>query len=230
MPSTVMAGAIFDMDGTILDSSPMWESVEGSVLLEFGYEPKPTLRRDCLPLGALDTAPFLKRDYGMRESLEEINAGIDRRISQYYFREAALKPGALGFLQTLKRNGVRLALATATDRKYALPALELTGVLPLFDAVLTCAELGHTKREPHIFLRAMELMGTDTASTWLFEDALYAIRTAKRLGVTTCAVADPASAFQWNLLMQDADYHLLSFLDWQDTLPLTAQALPHGLR
>ena len=53
---------------------------------------------------------------------------------------------------------------------------------------------------------------------------------AKRLGITTCAVADPASAFQWNLLMQDADYHLLSFLDWQDTLPLTAQALPHGLR
>ena len=223
MEHMTIAGAIFDMDGTILASSKMWETVESSVLLSFGYTPKPTLRQDVLPLGALDTGPFLKEDYHMRQSVEEINDAIDRRISKYYLSEASLKPGIQDLLQTLRAHGVQLALATATERKHVTPALELTGILPLFDVILTCPEVGHTKHEPQIFQAAMTSMGTTPEETWLFEDALYAIRTAGAMGIVTCAMGDPANRPLWPELLRTADYCLPSAEEWRRILPFAGR-------
>lgn len=214
----LITGAIFDMDGTILDSSAMWETVEASILLELGYTPKPTLLEDVLPLGALDTAPFLKKDYRMKESAEEINAAIDRKIARYYRCDAQLKPGALEFLKALKSRGVRLALATATARRHALAALELTGALPLFDAVLSCEETGHTKYEPVIFLEALRLLGTDRHATWVFEDALYALRTARASGFPVCGVEDRSAWRQREEIQAEADCYLPSFEQWENVL------------
>lgn len=215
-----ITGAIFDMDGTILDSSGLWETVESGVLLELGYTPKPSLQEDVLPLGALDTAPFLKQDYRMKESVAEINARIDRKIARYYRCEAALKPGALEFLETLRGRGVRLALATATARRHALAAMELTGALRLFDAVLSCEEIGFTKYDPAIFHEALRILGTARSTTWVFEDALYAIRTARASGFPVCGVEDAFSRRYRQEIQAEVSYYLPSLAQWDSILPI----------
>lgn len=208
-----ITAAIFDMDGTILDSSAMWAEVSPTVLRSFGVEPRPSIYHDMLPLGMGEFAPTLKRDYALPQPVEIIEAAIERIVRQYYEEEAQLKPGALEFLQALKAAGVPVALATATDRFLVEPALRLTGAWELFDAVYTCAEVGKSKNDPLIYRLAAGTSPKETA--WVFEDALYAIETARADGFPVCAVADHAAAFQWDDICAAASCALDSLEFWR---------------
>ena len=208
-----ITAAIFDMDGTILDSSAMWAEVPPTVLRSLGVQPKESIYQDMLPLGMADFAPTLKRDYGLQQSEEELWAAMDTLVRRYYENEAQLKPGALEFLKALKAAGVPLVLATATDRYLVEPALRLTGVWELFDAVYTCTEVGRGKYDPLIYRLAAG--SSPKATTWIFEDALYAIATARDDGFPVCAVADGESAFQWEEIQALANCSLERLTDWR---------------
>ncbi len=210
-----LTAAVFDMDGTLLDSSAMWAEVSPAVVRQFGAEPRPSIYRDMLPLGMREFAPRLKADYGLEPPVEEIARAIEAKVERYYFEEAALKPGALAFLRALKAAGVGIALATATDRRLLEPALARTGALPLLDAVFTCGEVGAGKHEPTIFRRAAEALGAPKAETWVFEDALYAIETARADGFPVCAVADAQTGFQWDAIRAAATCALEDFRQWR---------------
>ena len=218
---TNISAAIFDMDGTILDSGAMWDQVPFAVVRRLGYVPKATLRADVRPLEMREFAPFLREDYGMQEPVEEIHRITESIVRHYYRHKAALKPGALEFLRRLKAAGVPLALATATERYLLEPALAAAGVLPLLDAVCTCREAGHDKRRPDVYFQAAQALGTEPAKVWVFEDALYAVETAKAAGFHVCAVADPAFADCRSRICDLADCFLAHFADWQ-TLPFAA--------
>ncbi len=205
--------AIFDMDGTILDSTAMWASSAAHVVTALGYTPKDTIERDTLPLGMLEYAPFLKQDYQLPHSLEEINRVLEERLVRYYNEEATLKPGALDFLRMLKGRGVTLVLATATDRYLLEPALRLTGADVLFDEIYTCGEVGHSKHTPEIYRAALGSTPKDAA--WIFEDACYAVHTAVNDGFQVCAVADSAAVHQWDEIAAAAACTLEDYRRWQ---------------
>lgn len=219
-----ITGAIFDMDGTILDSTEAWDACPPAVLRQWGYEPKPNLEEAVYPLGTMDIAAFLKDDYHMTQSVDEIYDAVLARMEQYYTQQATLKPGAKELLTYLKARGVKLSLATATVKTCAISAMELTGVADLFDHILSCEEVGHTKREPHIFVECLQRMGTTPESTWLFEDALHSIRTAKELGLTLCGVADPSAAFQRSDMRRECHFFLEELTQWK-TLPFAASRM-----
>lgn len=208
-----ITAAIFDMDGTILDSSPMWGDVSPMVLRRYGVEPRESIRRDMLPLGMREFAPALKRDYNLPQPVEVIAGDIEEIVRTYYLKEAQLKPGALDFLKALKAAGVPVALATATDRELLEPALRRTGAWELFDAIYTCAEVGVGKSSPEIYRRAAG--SSPKATTWVFEDALYAMETARADGFPVCAVADGETAFQWEEICAVATCTLESFEAWR---------------
>lgn len=214
-----ITAAIFDMDGTILDSGPMWAEVSPTVLRSLGVEPKESIYRDMLPLGMGEFAPVLKRDYNLPQPVEIVAAAIEEIVLRYYREEAQLKPGALEFLKALKAAGVPVALATATDRFLVELALERTGARALFDAVYTCSEVGRSKNDPLIYRLAAGTSPKETA--WVFEDALYAIETARADGFPVCAVADWETAFQWAEICAAATCTLDRFSDWR-TLPFAA--------
>ncbi len=214
---------IFDMDGTILDSSEMWDTVAENVIMAWGYTPKPTIREDVLPLGFLDMAPYLKSEYHMTQSIDEINAAIAERTGRYYTSEAELKPGALELMKTLKANGIKVGLLTATSHVFAEPAMRLVGAWELFDAAISCAEIGFTKYGPEPFEEALSRLGTSVEDTWVFEDALYAVQTAKSMGFRVCAIADSAAAFQWADIQKTADCCMDTFDQWLELLPFAHQ-------
>lgn len=205
--------AIFDMDGTILDSMPMWNRAAAYLVTTLGRTPKDTIERDTLPLGMLEYAPFLKKDYDLPQEVGEINQLLDAYLVRYYTQEATLKPGALDFLRMLKDRGVALVLATATDRRFLLPALALTGADVLFDDIYTCGEVGHGKRSPAIYRAA--LGDTPKEAAWIFEDACYAIHTAVDDGFHVCAVTDSTTEPWRTEIAATAHCVLEDFRSWQ---------------
>ena len=186
----MLQGAIFDVDGTLLDSMYIWDNLAANYLLKLGITPKPNIQDVFKTLSLEEAAIYYQTEYGVPYSKEEIMTSINQDIETAYFEEACLKPHVPEFLEALKQNGVKLALATATDDYLVKAALERGGVLHYFDALYTCTMVGSGKSRPDVYRAACAAIGTPKDKTMVFEDVLYTVQTAKADGFLTCAVRD----------------------------------------
>ncbi len=202
------------MDGTLLDSMPAWATVGRDFMLSKGVPPPPDVDANMLRMSLTEAAEYL-RELGVEESPEAIRAGLNRYVDGFYQNTAALKPGVAEFLRALRAAGVRMCVATASDRAQAEAAFARTGVLEHFDRVLTCTEIGTTKAEPLIFDAARAVMGTPRETTWVFEDARHAAETARRAGYPVCAVFDASEPDRAGLAAA-SDLYLESFAQAKD--------------
>lgn len=209
----MIQGAIFDVDGTLLDSMAVWANVGTEYLRSLGYEPREDLNETFKSMSLFQSARYCQSAYNMTLSIDEIIAGVNSRIERFYREEAALKPGAAEFLRRLREKGVGMCVATATDRPLVEAALERCGVLRYFSDIFTCFSVGHGKDEPVIYRAAAERLGAVPAKTVVFEDALYAARTAKRDHFVTAAVCDPYETCQAEL-RSTADIYITDYTDW----------------
>lgn len=188
-------GAIFDMDGTLLDSMPVWDQLSQRFLGQYGvtvtdadYE---AIEGTTQLQGAqyfIDTYPFLPFD------AQGLVNGLDELITARYEALAQPKDGVLRFLDRLRENKVKMAIATLTARHHAEKALRDRGMLNYFDFMLTIEDIGVSKRRPDIYLRTAEKLGLAADECIVFEDAPYAGETAKRAGFRVCGMAEPAYA------------------------------------
>lgn len=183
-------GAIFDLDGTLFDSMAVWDDYGETYLRTVGKTAKPGIREDMAELSMRQSAEYLRAEYGLTDSVETIQADMNRLVSQFYREVAPLKPGAAEFLHALRAKGIRICIATATDRAPVEAALRRCGIFDCLDRIFTCTEVGAGKQQPTIYRAAMQFLGTERTDTVIFEDALYAIRTAKNDGFLTVALYD----------------------------------------
>ena len=129
----MIQGAIFDADGTLLDSMGMWDTVGERYLASLGIPARPGLREILFPMSLTQCAAYLKQTYGLPQSCQAIADGINESIFTFYRDEVQAKAGAKAFLEALHRQGVAVTLATATDREVILAGLRRTSLLPLLD-------------------------------------------------------------------------------------------------
>ncbi|MGE4483923.1 MAG: thiamine diphosphokinase [Oscillospiraceae bacterium] len=206
-------GAIFDMDGTLLDSMPIWNDLGKKYLLSMGITPRPDLRERLRSLSLLQTAEYFSSDYGLMLSADEIMDGINSMLESFYRFDAPAKPGVKEFLEGLRQKGVKLCIATATDRCLVEPALKRTGLFEFFDTILTCTEVGSGKDEPEIFLQAANALGTPVSTTYVFEDAYYAAKTVKAAGFPLVVCYDESADKRRAALNALADKRIATFLE-----------------
>ena len=183
-------GAIFDVDGTLLDSMFIWDTIGETYLRSIGYQPKENLNETFKNMSLHQAARYYQTEYGVTQSIDEIMDGVNAMLERYYRFEVPLKPGVAELLERLRQDGVRLCIATVTDRHLVEAALDRCGVLSCFGEIFTCNEVGHGKDEPDIFEEALRFLGTRREETLVFDDALYAVRTAKEAGFPVAAVYD----------------------------------------
>lgn len=200
-------GAIFDVDGTLLDSMFIWDTIGETYLRSIGYQPKENLNETFKNMSLRQAARYYQTEYGVTQSIDEIMDGVNAMLERYYRFEVPLKPGAAELLERLRQNGVKLCIATATDRHLVEAGLDRCGVLSCFGEIFTCNEVGHGKDEPDIFEEALRFLGTEKAETVVFDDALYAVRTAKEAGFPVAAVYDSHEKAQDQIRML-ADVYL----------------------
>lgn len=183
-------GAIFDVDGTLLDSMFIWDTIGEAYLRSIGYQPKENLNETFKNMSLHQAARYYQTEYGVTQSIDEIMDGVNAMLERYYRFEVPLKPGVAELLERLRQDGVKLCIATATDRHLVEAALDRCGILSCFGEIFTCNEVGHGKDEPDIFEAALRFLGTEKSETVVFDDSLYAIRTAKETGFPVAAVYD----------------------------------------
>ncbi|MBR3691547.1 MAG: HAD family phosphatase [Clostridia bacterium] len=210
-----ISAAIFDMDGTILDSMHIWEEVSVSCLRRLGAEPKPSFKEDVRMMTLAESAEYCRSEYGIEASNEAIIDYIYSSVREFYDREAALKPGAEAFLRRLHAANIPMVLATATDRPFAEAALRRLGIRELFLEVLTCSEIGAGKNRPDIFLLAAERMNAAPAETLVFEDSYPALITARDAGFLLCGVYDRMSPDRQSELAEISHIYIRDFFSAQ---------------
>lgn len=203
-----MKGAIFDLDGTLLDSMGWWESFGSTYLKELGLTPTPGLDEEIKTLTLVQSANLLRDRFGVTASVPEILEDIDRRAEVFYREQVLLKKGAFSLLKALHTHGVKLCVATASDRGPALAALERNGVLQLFEAILTCTEEGVGKDRPDIYETAARRLVLPKEEVFVFEDALHAIQTAKKAGFVVVGVYDAGFLKEQEEIQRTADFYI----------------------
>ena len=211
----MIRGAIFDVDGTLLDSLPIWDTVAEDYLRSLGIEPRENLAETFKTFSLEQSAEYCRSVYGVKQSVKEIMDGIDAMMETFYRQTAPLKPGVAEFLRVLAQNGVKMAVATATDRHLIEAALTRCGVRAYFLDMFTCTSVGKSKNEPDIYRAAREALGTKKEDTWVFEDAYHAAKTAADDGFPVAALFD-ASEDEQDALKKTAKLYLRSF---EDALP-----------
>ena len=206
-------GAIFDLDGVLLDSMFIWDILGETYLKDQGIQPRDDVREALRPMSLLQAAQYFRDEYEMLDSVQAIIDGINHLVEHFYFDLAMPKPGVLDFLDKLMDNNVKMCITTATDRFIVDAALKRNKIEHYFDKIFTCTEVGHGKDEPDIYLCALEFLGMTKRDVVVFEDALYAINTAKKAGFSVATVYDSTALDQQTEIKKLADVYITTFQD-----------------
>lgn len=199
--------AVFDIDGTLLDSMPFWDFLGERYLRKRGELPEPGLRDILFPMTVEEGVHYLKTAYYLPDSEGAIRNGLYLIAEKFYREEAALKKGAEDFLHRLSGAGVPMVLCTTGEAEPEKAALSRLGVLDLFRDLLACGDFRLTKRTPDIYLLCAERLDTRPERTLVFEDAFQAIASAKRGGFLTAAVEDESDRKEREKIVRTADFY-----------------------
>ena len=192
----MIKGAIFDLDGTLLNSTFVWATVGERYLRSLGHEPRENLTETFHALSLYQAACYYRKAYGVNASVDEITAGVNKMVEKYYREELILKPGAEALLKGLRSRQISACIATATDEYLADAALRRCEVRDFFSAIFTCSSVGSGKDEPQIYQEAASHLGLSPSEILVFEDALYAAATARKSGFTVVGVYDVSEKSQ----------------------------------
>ncbi len=187
----MIRGAVFDVDGVLLDSMQIWNDLGARYLQKRGIVPEDGLNEILFSMSMEQGADYLKEAYSLPDAQEKIVQGIGEMLRDFYYYEVMTKPGVMEVLCFLKENRVAMALATSSPREHIVRALKRNGVWDFFTPNLfTTGELGISKHQPDIYYKAAAALGTTPQETLVFEDSLYALITAQRDGFLPVGVYD----------------------------------------
>lgn len=209
----MVKGIIFDVDGTLLDSMPIWMDAGKLYLESLGCEVHENIGKIMFDMTMAQAAKYMQDNYGIKLSIQEICEGINKRVYDFYANEAEPKEGVLQFLNYVYQKNIPMTIATSTDRPMIEAALKRIGFDKYIKKIFTTTEIGRGKDKPDIFKAAMEEMDSTEETTWLFEDALYSIETAGKMGIKTVGIYDFSSAGQQNQIKKKADIYIK---DWKE--------------
>ena len=207
-------GVIFDMDGVILDSMPIWRDLGSRFVRSKGFEPPEDLGDIIFSMSMEQGIAYFKERWQLEEPGEEIMKELQDLTRGFYYDEAEAKPGAGELLKRLKESGVRITGATSSPRDHIEHALERNGLLGYVERLWTSSEVGSSKHDPEIYDKAAAFMGTKPGETLVFEDSLYALKTAKAAGYHTAGVYDAIGEPDQEGLRAEADIYILDPSDF----------------
>ena len=212
-----LQGAIFDMDGTLLDSMHIWDHFGTRFLRDLGVEPDPDTEDRVKVMTVQQCARYFRERYQLPQTEQELTDMAYHRVRRFYEEEVLPKPDVEKFLSLLKMEGVWMYAATATDREQAEAALSHTGLMRYFRGIMTCSEAGAGKDRPVIFEKCLTRLRCRKEDCVVFEDALHAIQTAKNAGFRVAAVYDASAEADQPEIRRLADYYISSYGDWLET-------------
>jgi HAD superfamily hydrolase (TIGR01509 family) len=206
--------AVFDMDGTLVDSMGYWQRLGREYLASQGItEHVEAVLEQIKAMTMTESAALFIEQFGIpgppKRAAEEMNAVMER----HYRNDIPLKSGAAAYLSALSAQGVQMCVATATPEPLARACLTRLGILDRFQFVLSCDAVSAGKDRPDVFLEAARRLGQTPDRIAVYEDAFFAAQTAKQAGFYTVGVWDDSAGSRWEQLSALTDE---TIRNWQE--------------
>lgn len=215
---TNIKAAIFDMDGTLLDSMWLWREVDIVYLGNKNIPLPDDIQSDIEGFSFSETAVYFKNRFKLPESTDVIKEDWNNLARDFYANKVPLKEGAYEFLERLSNNGYKLAIATSNSLELAMTGLRALKIDKFFDHVITACEVGKGKPAPDIYLEAASRCGVTPDQCLVFEDIPMGIMAGKNAGMKVCAVEDDYSLTMIDEKIRLADYYIKSYKDLRKEL------------
>lgn len=194
-------GYIFDLDGTLIDSMPLWYNVDRIFLSEHGVTPPDNISEIVKKMTVEQSSQYFLDTFNLKVSQQEIINRIEEIVAENYRNTILLKDGIAELLDYLDSKNIPYGVATATYRTLATSCLIRLGLIDKIKFLETCSEIGKGKEFPDIFFKCAETMGLSSKNVAVVEDSLYCLETAKNYDFFTIGIKDNlTSNSDWNTI------------------------------
>lgn len=204
--------AIFDLDGTLLDSMGVWKEIDQRFFARRNI-PMPDDYASVVASMQTDAiARYTIDRFHLDECPEDLVKEWNEDALLLYATAVQPKPHALDYLNALRASGASLAVATSLPPRLRRAALKHAGMTDCFDQVCSVDDVKSIgKEEPEIYLLASRMLGVAPDHCTVFEDLLVAVDSAKRAGMKVWAMYDQSSDMDWDSIRSEADGTITDF-------------------
>lgn len=206
-----MKAAVFDVDGTLVDSLGFWKNLATNYLISQEIQPVEDLNQALETLTVVEGIYYMKEKYNIGKSYREIRHEMDQLMIAFYREEAELKPFVGEILEALKKKKVRMAIASVIDHRLISSVLSRYGLCDYFEFIQTCENTNVSKDDDEFFKILSTKLNLKPAEIFLFEDALYSMKVAKRIGINVVAVEDAYSKKDIEEIIEVSDIYIKDF-------------------
>lgn len=209
--------AIFDMDGTLLDTMRYWRytSLEYLLAHQLPVRPEDLARMEWTSSRALVKEIAEREGFDMG-SWQTMVGELEEFMNRHYLHDAKRRENVPKLLEKLRGMGKPMCVATGAPRQYARNGLSRLGILKYFEFVTDCYEFGMDKSQPEYFEEVARRLGTKSERCVVFEDALYAMKSAKTAGCRVVAIEDSTARLQRDEIRAIADRYILNYSELLD--------------
>ena len=205
-----MKGAIFDMDGTLVDSMEYWSKIFIKKLDEENILYPDDVLNIVTPMGVKQGSEYIHK-LGYSKDPETIYKEIEDAMIIEYATVVPAKPFAMEYLKMLKEEGVKMCVLSASTHKMIEASAKRCGYFDCMEFIMSCEDLGMSKSNPELFRLVAKKMELSVEDITVFDDNSTALKTAKKAGVKTCGVYDEASEEYKEEIIAVADKYIYSF-------------------
>ncbi|MDR0764962.1 MAG: HAD family phosphatase [Synergistaceae bacterium] len=208
-----MKAYIFDLDGTLLDSTGVWKQIDADFLNRREIPEPPDYAPAVAPMSFREAAEYTIARFHLPDAADALCREWFDMALYAYGHTVKLKPHAGEYLAALASRGKKLAVATSSVPQLYEAAMRNLGISNFFDAICSADEAGCGKSRPDIFLLAAEKLGVSPSDCAVFEDVPQAVQSAKSAGMTVYGIYDEASKADWERIKATADGAFTDFKD-----------------
>ena len=210
-----MKGAIFDVDGTILDSMGIWVDIDTAFFASHNIKITPEQSAQYQDMTFEESLQQMQRDYLPDMSEAEMRRELMQMAADAYANTIPAKPGVCEFIRRLHDDGIKIAVATSGFKELCQSAFKRLGIFDIIETYAFSSEVGCNKSNPDIYLLAAKRLNLPPAECTVYEDIITGIMSAGAAGFKTVAVYDKTSAHDKDRLLRHSDRYITG---WDDLL------------
>ncbi|OLS03212.1 HAD family hydrolase [Tissierella creatinophila] len=215
-----MKAAVFDFDGTLADSMEFWENLAKNYLESIEIKAEDDLNKALEKLTLDEGISYMKERYSIKKDNNTIKDEMDNLLLNYYKNKVQLKPYVIEFLDRLKTKETRIAIASVTDEKLIQSVLNRYDILDYFEFIQTCENTGLSKNDEMFFKVLYKNLNLEPGEIFLFEDSLFSMRVAKRVGLNIVGVEDSVAFKDLDKILEVSDFYIKDFKEAIDVLTI----------